>query len=750
MASKWKPKFWKPGTDDPGSSINEERASSNDDSGVSLVYNPHASLSITLQRQRLPIFKYLYESGWTSDGKKIGITQPRRVAAVTVAMRVADEKGCLIGQNVGYAVRFDNCCDSQMTKIKFMTDGILLREIMGDPLLKKYSVIMIDEAHERTLYTDIILGLLKKIKKKRKDLKVIISSATLDAECFNYFTLFGEFDVRMFKDFFDTNITTDPSKDTAAVLSVEGRSFPVDIHYTLSPVADYVKSTVDTVMGIHLQEGPGDILAFLTGQDEVESTVEILIDRARAMPKGSQYLKVLPMYSGLPHSEQMLVFQRTPHNTRKVVVATNIAEASITIDGIAYVIDCGYVKIKVYSPKTGVESLIVTEVSQASAEQRTGRAGRVRAGKAYRLYTEDCFHKLGPGMVPEMQRSNLAPVLIQLKCMGIDNVLRFDFPSRPPAQSMIRGLELLYALDAIDDSGKLVEPLGVSMAEFPLEPMIAKMLLVSGTCTLLTASGDMTLTLSYSLLQTHDSHFSYEIPAYIHVYILYIHTYIVQLTYEASLAMDLFISLSASGKFECSKEILTIAAMLQIHHVFVSPSNQKAAAERARRKFCVYEGDHLTYLNVYQAFVKHKQSSRWCQENFLNYKGLKHAVKIREQLKKLLVHFHIPILSCDGDADQVCRCIVTGFFANAARLDATGSYRTIRDNHSLYIHPNSVLYAEEQPEWVVYHQILQTSKYYMRDVTKIEPSWLYELAPHFYEYGTVRVSSFPIVRFVLN
>ncbi|XP_031562645.1 probable ATP-dependent RNA helicase DHX35 isoform X2 [Actinia tenebrosa] len=687
MASKWKPTFWKPGSEGPGSSIAEERAN-NEEAGASTVYNPNASLSITLQRQRLPIFKhktnilyllekyetviivgetgcgkstqipqYLFENGWTADGKKIGITQPRRVAAVTVAMRVAEERSSFIGQEVGYCVRFDNCYDPHTTMIKYMTDGILLREIMGDPLLTKYSVIMIDEAHERTLYTDIILGLLKKIKKKRKDLKIIVSSATLDAE--------------MFKKYFNTNITSDKSKDTAAVLSVEGRSYPVDIHYTLSPVPDYVKATVDTVMGIHLEQGPGDILVFLTGQDEVESAVEKLIERARAMPKGSRYLKVLPMYSGLPHSEQMLVFKRAPQNTRKVVVATNIAEASITIDGVAYVIDCGFVKMRAYSPKTGVESLIVTQVSQASAEQRAGRAGRVRAGKAYRLYTEKDFHQLASGTIPEMQRSNLAPVLLQLKSMGIDNVLRFDFPSKPPAQSMIRGLELLYAIDALDDNGKLVEPLGVSMAEFPLEPMIAKMLL-------------------------------------------------------------------CSGKFECSKEILTIAAMLQIHHVFVSPSNQKAAAERARRKFAVYEGDHLTYLNVYQAFVKHKQSSRWCQENFVNYKGLKHAVKIREQLKKLLLHFNVPILTCDGDVDPVCQCIVSGFFANAARLHPSGSYRTIRDGHPLHIHPNSVLYAEQPPEWVIYHEILQTSKYYMRDVTKIEPSWLYELAPHYYEYGTDR------------
>ncbi|XP_048578247.1 probable ATP-dependent RNA helicase DHX35 isoform X2 [Nematostella vectensis] len=659
MSAGWKPKFWRPGAEAPG--VNEERPSSNDESSTTTVFNPNSSLSIDIQRQRLPIFKhrtnilYLLEKyetviivGETGCGKSTQIPQ--------VAIRVAEERDTFAGQEVGYCVRFNDCFDPKLTSIKFMTDGILLREVMGDPLLSSYSVIMIDEAHERTLHTDVLLGLLKKIKKKRPDLRIIVSSATLDAE--------------MFKDFFNTNITNDKSKDTAAVLSVEGRSYPVNIEYAISPVANYLQSAVETAMGIHLEEGPGDILVFLTGQEEVESAVSKLIERARGMPKGSSYLKVLPMYSGLPYEEQMLVFKRPPPNTRKVIVATNVAEASITIDGIVYVVDCGFVKLRAYSPATGIESLVVTEISQASAEQRAGRAGRVRAGKAYRLYTEDALHDLKPATVPEMQRSNLAPVLLQLKSMGIDNVLRFDFPARPPAQSMVRGLELLYALDALDDNGKLVDPLGVQMAEFPLEPMIAKMLLIS-------------------------------------------------------------------GEFKCSEEILTIAAMLQIKNVFVTPSSQKAASEHARRKFSVYEGDHLTQLNVHRAFLKHKKSSRWCHDNFVNYKGLMHSVKIREQLKKLLQHFKIPIVSCDGDVDQVCRCIVAGFFSNAARYHPSGCYRSVRDDHALHIHPMSVLYTEKPPPWVVYHEILQTSQYYMRDVTKIEPEWLYGLAPHYYEFGTV-------------
>jgi len=687
-AQSLKPRFWKPDTEKPNSVIATERPISGDDTSESAIYNPNSSLSITLQRQRLPIFmhrtnilyllekyetvivvgetgcgkstqipQYLHESGWTAGKWTVCITQPRRVAVVTVATRVAEERGSFVGEEVGYSIRFDDCCNPERTRMKFVTDGVLLRETMSDPLLSQYSVIMLDEAHERTLHTDIMIGLLKKIKKKRKDLRIIISSATLDAE--------------MFRDFFNTNITSDRSKDTAAILSVKGRSYPVDIHYTLSPVPDYLKATVDTVMGIHKEEPHGDILAFVTGQEEVETVVSQLIDRARALRKGSQYLKVLPMFSGLPHTEQMLVFKPTPHNTRKVVVATNIAEASITINGIVYVVDCGFVKLRAYSPKVGVESLVVVPVSQASAKQRAGRAGRVRSGKVYRLYTELDFLALKPSTVAEMQRCNMASVMLQLKCLGIDNLLRFNFPACPPAQSMIRGLELLYALGAVDQHGKLVDPLGTNMAEFPTDPMIAKMLL-------------------------------------------------------------------SSGDFGCSEEILTIAAMLQIQNIFLAPSRQKAAADNAKRKFSVHEGDHVTLLNVYEAFVKYKKSSRWCHENFLNYKGLCHALKIREQFKKLLLQFKVPLVSCDGDVDSICQCVVSGFFANAARLHPSGSYRTVRDDHPLYIHPTSVLYTETPPQWVVYHEVLQTSKEYMRDVTAIDPSWLYMLAPQYYEFGTER------------
>ncbi|XP_027977776.1 probable ATP-dependent RNA helicase DHX35 isoform X7 [Eumetopias jubatus] len=560
---------------------------------------------------------------------------------------------------------------------------MLVREMMVDPLLTKYSAIMLDEAHERTLYTDIAIGLLKKIQRKRGDLRLIVASATLDAE--------------KFRDFFNQNETNDPTRDTCVILTVEGRTFPVDIFYLQSPVPDYIKSTVETVMKIHQTEGDGDILAFLTGQEEVETVVSMLIEQARALGRTGmkRHLRVLPMYAGLPSFEQMKVFERVSRSVRKVIVATNVAETSITISGIVYVIDCGFVKLRAYNPRTAIECLVVVPVSQASANQRAGRGGRSRSGKCYRLYTEEAFDKLPQCTVPEMQRSNLAPVILQLKALGINNVLRFHFMSPPPAQSMVQALELLYALGGLDKDCRLTEPLGMRIAEFPLNPMFAKMLL-------------------------------------------------------------------ESGNFGCSQEILSIAAMMQIQNIFVVPSNQKSQAIRVHRKFAVEEGDHLTMLNVYEAFIKiennsacqqvlhcplaqearwkssqtHNKNSQWCQEHFLNYKGLVRAATVREQLKKLLVKFQVPKKSSEGDPDPVLRCIVSGFFANAARLHSTGAYRTIRDDHELYIHPASVLYAEKPPRWVIYNEVIQTSKYYMRDVTAIESAWLLELAPHFYQQGT--------------
>ncbi|KAG0242992.1 hypothetical protein BGX31_011395 [Mortierella sp. GBA43] len=371
---------------------------------------------------------------------------------------------------VGYAIRFDDCTDpGGRTRIKYMTDGMLFREALMDPLLSRYSVIMLDEAHERSLYTDILLGVLKKIMKKRPDLRVVISSATLDAEAFAAF-------------FSSNKTSSDGRHENATILSVEGRMYPVDIHYLAEPTSDYVETAIQTVFDIHTKEPAGDILVFMTGREEIEQAVNEIRERATTLPP-NKYADILalPIYAGLPTEDQMMVFEPSENGTRKVVVATNVAEASITIPGIGFVIDTGFVKIRAYNPRTGMESLTTTSISRASADQRAGRAGRIRNGKTYRLYTESAFkNDMQPASVPEIQRTNLSGMVLQLKALGIENVLRFDFMTSPPAEMMSKALELLYSLGALDENGRLTIPLGMRLAEFPLDPLLGKILLDSG------------------------------------------------------------------------------------------------------------------------------------------------------------------------------------------------------------------------------------------------------------------------------
>ena len=679
--------FWRPGQNKPGSDIKVDRNDSGDGAGSFVLYNPNVSLSMQQQKQRLPVFKYrnhilyaaenyqvvvisgstgsgkttqvpqyFYEAGWTNSSKIIGITQPRRVAVTTVAERVAEEMGTFVGQTVGFSIRFEDCTDKELTKIKYMTDGYLVREMMSDPLLNKYSVIMLDEVHERTLFTDIVIGLLKKVLKRRPDLRVIISSATLDAN--------------RYKDFFNFKTYLNKSKDTSIVLTIEGRMFPVEIFYTQSPIPNYVKGCINTILDIHRNEPAGDILVFLTGQDEVENAVDSINQEIQNMKPTKEKLLALPLYGGLSIQEQLKVFQKAPPNTRKVVISTNVAEASVTINGIVYVVDCGFVKLRAYNGSTGLDSLVITQTSKASADQRAGRAGRVRSGKAFRLYPEDEFNKLSQFTVPEMQRSNMAPVVLLLKSLGISNILRFSFLSQPPAQLMLQGVELLYALGAIDRNASLIDPLGNQMAEFPVDPMLSKMLLTSGV-------------------------------------------------------------------FGCSEEACSLAAMLQVENVFFSTSNKKREAVIAKLRFSVTEGDHLTLINVYRAFIHNKKKAQWCHSNFLNYKALCRVERVRNQFVSLLKRYEIPISSCGNDNEAIRKCIVSGFFANVAKYHPSGEYRSIKNNRSLFLHPTSVLSTERKPpKLLIFHQVLCTSKDFMRDVTVIKLSWLLELASSYYDYGT--------------
>lgn len=447
-------------------------------------FGKRTSLSIKEQRESLPVFKlrnaliqavrdnqllivvgdtgsgkttqmtqYLAEAGFGDHGI-IGCTQPRRVAAMSVAKRVAEEVGCQLGKEVGYTIRFEDCTSPE-TKIKYMTDGMLQREALLDKDLRKYSVIMLDEAHERTIATDVLFGLLKKTLKRRPDLRLIVTSATLDAEKFsNYF-------------------------NECPIFTIPGRTFPVEILYTKEPESDYLDAALITVMQIHLSEPSGDILLFLTGQEEIDTSCEILYERMKALGSSVPELIILPVYSALPSEMQSKIFDPAPSGSRKVVIATNIAETSITIDNIYYVVDPGFVKQNAFDPKLGMDSLVVTPISQAQAKQRAGRAGRTGPGKCYRLYTEAAFQsEMLPTSVPEIQRQNLSHTILMLKAMGINDLLHFDFMDPPPTNTMLTALEELYALSALDDEGLLTR-LGRKMADFPMEPALAKVLIAS-------------------------------------------------------------------------------------------------------------------------------------------------------------------------------------------------------------------------------------------------------------------------------
>ena len=536
-----------------------------------------------------------------------------------------------------------------------------------DPLLSRYSVIMVDEAHERSISSDILLGLLKKIRKKRPDLRIIISSATLQAEDF--------------RDFF-----SEPKEETpngkedganATIVSLEGRTYPIDILYLDSPAEDYLEKAVSTVIDIHTNEPKGDILVFLTGRDEIEQAVQAISERSAQLPPGSQAILPLPLYAGLPTDQQMYVFEEAAENFRKVIFSTNISEASVTIGGIVYVVDSGFVKLRAYDPKTGIESLTATPVSKASAAQRAGRAGRTKPGKCFRLYTEEAYQSLPDANIPEIQRSNLAPFVLQLKALGIDNVLRFDFLTPPPAELMVRALELLYSLGALDDYAKITKPLGLRMAELAVEPMMAKTLL-------------------------------------------------------------------SAPSFGCLSEILTIAAMTSLGgNIWIQHEGEKKKTESAKRKFAAEEGDHLTLLNAYQAFVtKGRKESRFCYENLLNFKLMARAISIRAQLKRYLERFGLKVdeslaphttSTANNKAEQIQRCLTAGYFAHAARMQPDGTFRNVSGTTVLHAHPSSIMF-NRKADWVIFHEVMETgNKTFIRDITRIEKPWLLEYAPEFYK-----------------
>lgn len=598
----------------------------------------------------------LYDDMPHLHGKMVACTQPRRVAAMSVAKRVADEMDVQLGDEVGYLIRFENKT-SPKTMLKYMTDGMLLREAMEDHDLLRYSCIMLDEAHERTLATDILMGLLKQVTTRRPDLKLIIMSATLDAEKFQQYF------------------------HNAPLLAVPGRTHPVEIYYTPEYQKDYLDAAIRTVLQIHATEDEGDVLLFLTGEEEIEDACrKIQLEGDELIrEQGCGPIKVYPLYGSLPPHQQQKIFEPAPENHkpggrpgRKIIVSTNIAETSLTIDGIVYVVDPGFSKQKVYNPRIRVESLLVSPISKASAQQRAGRAGRTRPGKCFRLYTEEAFKKeLIEQSYPEILRSNLASTVLELKKLGVDDLVHFDFMDPPAPETMMRALEELNYLQCLSDEGDLTA-LGRLASNFPLDPMLAVMLIGS--------------------------------PA-----------------------------------FKCSEEILSIVALLSVPNVFVRPASARKRADEIKMSFAHADGDHLTLLNVYEAFNSDEAYEiglhQWCRDNFLSYRSLTSANNVRSQLRRLMERYDLELILTPFEDrsywDNIRKALVAGFFMQVAKKKSGNKgFITVKDDQDVLIHPSTVLAKEN--EWVIYNEFVLTSKNYIRTVTNVRPEWLVELAPKYY------------------
>ncbi|WP_423247101.1 ATP-dependent RNA helicase HrpA [Vibrio vulnificus] len=573
----------------------------------------------------------------------IGHTQPRRLAARSVANRIAEEMETQLGDFVGYKVRFNDQI-SENTQIKLMTDGILLAEIQHDRFLSQYDTIIIDEAHERSLNIDFILGYLKELLPRRPDLKVIITSATIDPERFS--NHFGG----------------------APIIEVSGRTYPVETRYR--PLGGETEDDRDQLEGIFdavdelCDEGLGDILIFMNGEREIRDTADALAKRKL------KDTEIVPLYARLSAGEQNKIFQ--PHTGRRIVLATNVAETSLTVPGIKYVIDPGTARISRYSYRTKVQRLPIEPVSQASANQRKGRCGRVQEGICIRLYSEDDFNSRPEFTDPEILRTNLASVILQMTALGLGDIEAFPFVEAPDKRNILDGVRLLEELGAINsnakDPKKRLTAVGKQLARLPIDPRLARMVL--------------------------------EAP-----------------------------------RLGCLKEVMIIAAALSIQDPRERPSDKQQSADDKHRRFYHEDSDFLTFVNLWNHIQKQQkalsgnQFRRQCKDDYLNYLRVREWQDVYFQIHQSMREMEFKLNSEPGSYDAVHSAILTGLLSHIGMKDQEKNEYHGARNARFHIFPGSGLF-KKQPKWVMSAELVETSKLWGRIIAKIQPEWIEPLAKH--------------------
>ncbi|KAI9370892.1 P-loop containing nucleoside triphosphate hydrolase protein [Aspergillus egyptiacus] len=604
-------------------------------------------------------------------GGCIAITQPRRVAAISLARRVAEEMGTPLGSSspaskVGYSVRFDTST-SPSTRVKFLTEGMLLQEMLHDPWLTRYSAIVVDEVHERGVNVDLVMGFLRNLVTGKKEgrggvpLKAVVMSATADMESLQGF----------FEEGFRSKETKEGAKDDIAVCHIKGRQFPVKTIYSPEPVHDFVDAALKVIFQIHYKEPiPGDILVFLTGQETVEALENLVNEYAAGMDPALPKIQVLPLFAALPQVAQQRVFVPAPPRTRKIILATNIAETSVTVSGVRFVVDCGKAKIKQFRSRLGLDSLLVKPISKSAAIQRKGRAGREAPGQCYRLYTEKDYLALDEVNTPEILRCDLSQAILNMKARGVDNVIEFPFLTRPPREALEKALLQLLSINALEEDGK-ISAIGSHIAKLPLTPTLGRVLLAA-------------------------SDFGPECLIDV---------------------IDIISCLSVENIF-----------------LNTTSEEKKEEAENARRDLYRREGDHLTMLATVRAYASENTDRKaWAERHMVSHRAMQSVMDVRKQLTAQCRQAKLLPTSAESQNSTIrepspiliLKSFLRGFSTNTARLVPDGSYRTVVGNQTVAIHPSSVLFGKKV-EAIMYNEFVFTNRSYARGVSAVQMDWVGE------------------------